>query len=140
MVLLVFMLIIVCFYCLDCLGKVTSSSKLFVRGSVLEDLGDGAQVNSPERFCCFTSLSAAFGSCCFVYFTFIRFRFDISPSEDVEVISSSNSLKDLDEDEYICLVKGSQFNSCQESFLKWTPEQINPDDKNKGNLDFLQGS
>lgn len=34
------------------LGKVFSSCKLFVSGSVLDDLGDRTPVNSPERSCC----------------------------------------------------------------------------------------
>lgn len=56
-------------------------------------------------------------------------------SDGVEVIPSSNSesLKDLNQDEYIRLVKGSQINSCQELFLRWTPEQKKPDHENKGN-------
>ncbi|XP_056889972.1 protein shortage in chiasmata 1 ortholog isoform X2 [Takifugu flavidus] len=92
-------------------GNVTSSCKLLVSGSVLEDLGDRIQGNSPERF-------------------------DASLSGDAEVTPSSNSglLKDLDQKEYVCLVKGSQFDSCQESFLRWTPEQIKP---NNDNEEFL---
>lgn len=44
-----------CFYAeLIVLGNVTSSCKLWVSGSVLEDLGDRVQGNSPERFRCFT--------------------------------------------------------------------------------------
>lgn len=38
------------------LGKVFSSCKLFVSGSVQEDLGDRTGVNSPERSCCFTHI------------------------------------------------------------------------------------
>ncbi|TWW60251.1 hypothetical protein D4764_05G0003410, partial [Takifugu flavidus] len=62
--------------------------------------------------------------------------FDASLSGDAEVTPSSNSglLKDLDQKEYVCLVKGSQFDSCQESFLRWTPEQIKP---NNDNEEFL---
>lgn len=42
---------ILCFYTdWIVLGKVTSSCKLTVSGSVLEDLGDRAPVDSPERF------------------------------------------------------------------------------------------
>lgn len=71
----------------------------------------------------------------------MHFRIDINlteKTESAEVLPSSNgeSLKDLEQNEYICLVKGSQINFCQDSFLKWTPEQIKPDDKNKGTLTF----
>lgn len=59
-------------------------------------------------------------------------------SEGAEVIPSSNgeSLKDREQNEYNCLFKGSQINFCQDSFLKWMPEQIKPADKNKGALNF----
>ena len=72
---------------------------------------------------------------------FIRFRFDISlteKSEGVEVIPSScgESLKAPEQIEYICLVKASQINFCQDSYLKQIPEQIKPDDENKGTLTF----
>lgn len=54
------------------------------------------------------------------------------------MIPSSNgeSLKDREQNEYNCLFKGSQINFCQDSFLKWTPEQIKTADKNKGALNF----
>ncbi len=58
---------------------------------------------------------------------------------DVELIPSSNpdSLKDLDLDEYVCLLKESQVNDpCQESFFKWTTDQMKPGNKNKGNSMF----
>lgn len=88
------------------------------------------------------SLWPTFGTCCFACCTFTRFRFDASLSGDAEVTPSSNSglLKDLDQKESICLVKGSQFDSCQESFLRWTPEQIKPNDDNEGNLTFKTGT
>lgn len=50
--------------------------------------------------------------------------------------SNSGLLKDLDQKESVCLVKGSQFDSCQESFLRWTPEQIKPNANNEGILTF----
>lgn len=70
------------------------------------------------------------------------FRFNVTLSEmngDVEVIPSSNSdsLKDLDQEEYVCLLKESQINPCQESFFKWTTEQMKPKNKNKGDSTFL---
>lgn len=54
--------------------------------------------------------------------------------------SDSGLLKHLDQKECVCLVKGSQFDWCQESFLKWTPEQIKPNDDNEGNLTFKTGT
>lgn len=87
-----------------------------------------------------------FPSLCFIVFImisiYICFRFNVTLSEmngDVEVIPSSNSdsLKDLDQDEYVCLLKESQINPCQESFFKWTTEQMKPKNKNKGDLTFL---
>ncbi|XP_070759887.1 protein shortage in chiasmata 1 ortholog [Enoplosus armatus] len=93
-------------------GKVISTCKLFVSGSVLDYLGEKKQpVNSPERF-----------------------NVTLSEVNDVEVIPSSNpdSLKNLDQDEYICLLKESQINNpCQESFFKWTTDQMKSG-KNKG--------
>ncbi|XP_054467380.1 protein shortage in chiasmata 1 ortholog [Anoplopoma fimbria] len=87
-------------------GKVISTCKLFVSGSVLDDLGEKSQADiSPERF--EVTLSEVKG--------------------DLEVIPSSNpdSLKDLDQDEYVCLLKESWINNpCQESFLKWTTDQM----------------
>uniref|UniRef100_A0A8P4GRS3 Protein shortage in chiasmata 1 ortholog n=1 Tax=Dicentrarchus labrax TaxID=13489 RepID=A0A8P4GRS3_DICLA len=94
-------------------GKVISTCKLFVSGSVLDDLREKKKpVNSPERFN--MTLSEVKG--------------------DVEVIPSSNpdSLKDLDQDEYFCLLKESQINEpCQESFFKLTTDQMKPGNKNK---------
>lgn len=54
--------------------------------------------------------------------------------------SNSGLLKDLDQKERVCPVKVSQFDSCQESFLRWTPEQIKPNDDNEGNLTFKTGT
>nr|XP_046241409.1 protein shortage in chiasmata 1 ortholog isoform X3 [Scatophagus argus] len=96
-------------------GKVISNCKLFVRGSVLDDLGEIKQVHSPERYS--------------------RFTVKLSEAEqDVDVIPSSNpdSLKDLNQDEYICHLKESEINDpCQESFIKWTTDQMKPEKKNK---------
>ncbi|XP_038560284.1 protein shortage in chiasmata 1 ortholog isoform X2 [Micropterus salmoides] len=95
-------------------GKVISTCKLVVSGSVLDDLGEKKQpVNSPERFS--VTLSEV--------------------HRDVEVIPSSNpdSVKDLDQDEYVCLLKEAQINDpCQESFVKWTTDQMNPGNKTEG--------
>ncbi|XP_078105996.1 protein shortage in chiasmata 1 ortholog [Sander vitreus] len=94
-------------------GKVISTCKLFVSGSVLDDLGGKKQPDhSPERFK--VTLSEVEG--------------------DVEMIPSSNSdsLKDLDQDEYVCLLKESQVNDpCQESFLKWTTDQMKHENDKK---------
>ncbi|XP_042344529.1 protein shortage in chiasmata 1 ortholog [Plectropomus leopardus] len=91
-------------------GKVISTCKLFVSGSVLEDLGEKRPVKSPERF-------------------------TVTLSEvNMEMIPSSNpdSPKDLDQDEYVCLLKESQINNpCQESFHKWTADQMKPGKQNK---------
>lgn len=54
--------------------------------------------------------------------------------------SNSGLLKDLDQKERVCLLKVSQFDSCQESFLSWTPEQIKPNDDNEGHLTFKTGT
>uniref|UniRef100_A0AAQ5WVV6 Protein shortage in chiasmata 1 ortholog n=1 Tax=Amphiprion ocellaris TaxID=80972 RepID=A0AAQ5WVV6_AMPOC len=89
-------------------GKVISTCKLFVGGSVLDDLGRKNQpVNSVERF---------------------------TVKQDVEVIPSSNpdSLKDLNLDLHVCLFKESQINdACQELFSKWTVEQMEAANKSK---------
>ncbi|XP_030593133.1 protein shortage in chiasmata 1 ortholog isoform X4 [Archocentrus centrarchus] len=89
-------------------GQVISTCRLSVGGSVLDDLrGKKQPVNSPERF-------------------------DVKDS--VEVIPSSNpdSLQDLDEDLYVCLLKDSQTDGpCQESFFKWTPDEITLQDKSE---------
>ncbi|XP_068994580.1 protein shortage in chiasmata 1 ortholog [Embiotoca jacksoni] len=86
-------------------GKVISTCKLFVGGSVLDDLGRKTQpVNSPERF---------------------------NVKEDMEVIPSSNpdSLKDLHQDLCVCLLKEPHINDpCQESFFKWTGDQMKTGD------------
>ncbi|KAG7221311.1 hypothetical protein INR49_017378 [Caranx melampygus] len=91
-------------------GKVTSTCKLFVSGSVLDGLGGkNLPVNSPERF-------------------------SVTLSEDVEVVPSSNpdSLMDPDQDDYDCILKEPQTNDlCQESFLKWTTDQMNPGNDHK---------
>ncbi|XP_041643349.1 protein shortage in chiasmata 1 ortholog [Cheilinus undulatus] len=86
-------------------GKVISTCKLFVSGSVLDDLREKMQpVNSLERF-------------------------NVTPSElkgDVEVIPSSNpdSLTDLDLDEFVCLNESWIDDPCQESFKKCTTDQM----------------
>uniref|UniRef100_UPI0037E8A9FC protein shortage in chiasmata 1 ortholog n=1 Tax=Semicossyphus pulcher TaxID=241346 RepID=UPI0037E8A9FC len=94
-------------------GKVISDCKLFDSGSVLIDLrGKMQPVNSFERF--HVTLSEV--------------------KRDVEVIPSSNpdSLTDLDQDEYVCLLKESQINNpCQESFYKWATDQMKPGNNNK---------
>ncbi|XP_071339672.1 protein shortage in chiasmata 1 ortholog isoform X2 [Trachinotus anak] len=87
-------------------GKVISTCKLFVSGSVLDDLGgtEKQPASSPERF-------------------------NVTLSDSVEVIPSSNpdSLTDPDKDEYFCILKESQTHDpCQESFFKWTSDQMNP--------------
>ncbi|XP_030274242.1 protein shortage in chiasmata 1 ortholog isoform X4 [Sparus aurata] len=97
-------------------GNVISTCKLFVTGSVLDDLGEKTQtVNSPERFN--ATLSDVKG--------------------DVERIPSSNpdSLEDLGFDEYACFLKESKINDqCQESFFKLTADQMEPGSQNKGHL------
>uniref|UniRef100_A0A8C3AIQ0 Uncharacterized protein n=1 Tax=Cyclopterus lumpus TaxID=8103 RepID=A0A8C3AIQ0_CYCLU len=94
-------------------GKVISTCKLFVSGSVLDDLGQKSQADiSPERFQ--VTLSEVKG--------------------DVELIPSSNpdSLEDLDPDEYVCLLKETWINdTCQESFFKWTADQMKHGKENK---------
>ncbi|XP_065818117.1 protein shortage in chiasmata 1 ortholog [Labrus bergylta] len=86
-------------------GKVISTCKLFVSGSVLDDLREKRQlVNLLERFC--KQVKGA-----------------------VEVIPSSNpdSLTDLDQDELVGLLKETQISDpCQESFYKCTTDQMKP--------------
>ncbi|XP_059192347.1 protein shortage in chiasmata 1 ortholog isoform X2 [Centropristis striata] len=94
-------------------GKVIPTCKLFVSDSVLDDLGEKKNpVNSLERFN--VTLSEVTG--------------------DLEIIPSSNpdSLKDLDQDEYLCILKDSQINNpCQESFFKWTTDHMEHVNENK---------
>ncbi|XP_042276574.1 protein shortage in chiasmata 1 ortholog isoform X3 [Thunnus maccoyii] len=93
-------------------GKIISTCRLFVSGSVLDDLGGKKQVNSPERFN--------------ISLSHVR--------EDVEMIPSSypNSPEYIDQDEYVCLLKDSKVNDpCQESFFKLTADQMCHGNKNK---------
>ncbi|XP_062418176.1 protein shortage in chiasmata 1 ortholog [Pungitius pungitius] len=91
-------------------GKVISTCKLFVSGSVLDDLGEKSQADiSPERF-----LSEA--------------------KEDVEAIAGSDadSLKGPEQDDGFCFLKETRINNpCQESFLKLTTDQMAPGGANK---------
>ncbi|KAM7415770.1 hypothetical protein PAMA_018029 [Pampus argenteus] len=87
-------------------GKMMSTCRLFVSGSVLDDLGGKKQVNSTERFT--VTLS----------------------QENVDGFNRDSL--DLDQDEYVCLLKDSKINDpCQESFLKLTADQMFCGDKNK---------
>ncbi|XP_008416207.1 uncharacterized protein C9orf84 isoform X2 [Poecilia reticulata] len=84
-------------------GKVISSCKLFVGGSVLDDLGQKNQpVNSLERFIV---------------------------EKDVEIVPSSNP-DSFDEDQFVFLLN-KQIDSCQETFSKCRPDQTSPDTKSK---------
>ncbi|XP_076007238.1 protein shortage in chiasmata 1 ortholog [Genypterus blacodes] len=88
-------------------GKVIPSCKLFISGSVLDDLrGYTQQLYSVERFS--VTLSEMKG--------------------DLEVIPSSdpNSLDDTDQDqELFCLLNDSKTNDlCQETFCKMTAEEL----------------
>ncbi|XP_040898476.1 protein shortage in chiasmata 1 ortholog [Toxotes jaculatrix] len=88
-------------------GKVISTCKLFVSGSVLDDLrGNKQPADSPERLN--VALSEIGG--------------------DVEQIPSSNpdSLKDLDLD-----LESQISDPCQESFFKWRTDQMKPGNENK---------
>ncbi|XP_053181467.1 protein shortage in chiasmata 1 ortholog [Scomber japonicus] len=93
-------------------GKIISTCRLFVSGSVLDDLGRKKQVNSPERF-----------------------NVTLNHVKDkVEVIPSSNpdSLDDPDQDECIRLLKDSKINDpCQESFFKLSADQTYHESENK---------
>ncbi|KAF3851348.1 hypothetical protein F7725_013120 [Dissostichus mawsoni] len=94
-------------------GKVISTCKLFVSGSMLDDLGGKKHpVNSPERFN--VTLSELKG--------------------DLEMIPSSNpdSINDLNQDEILSLLKESQIeNPLQESFYKLTTDQMKPEKENR---------
>ncbi|KAK2837948.1 hypothetical protein Q5P01_015160 [Channa striata] len=93
--------------------KVLSTCKLFISGSVLGDLGGKQQpLTSPERF-----------------------NVTMGDIDDIEVIPSSNPDSLQDQDEYLCLLKESQINDqCEESFFKWTTDQMKGADENKDML------
>ncbi|XP_043968411.1 protein shortage in chiasmata 1 ortholog [Gambusia affinis] len=85
-------------------GKVISSCKLFVSGSVLDDLGQKNQpVNSLERFIV---------------------------EKDVEIVPSSNP-DSFDEDQFIFLLNKQINDSCQETFSKCRPDETSPETKCK---------
>ncbi|XP_032434928.1 protein shortage in chiasmata 1 ortholog [Xiphophorus hellerii] len=85
-------------------GKVISSCKLFVSGSVLDDLGQKNQpVNSLERFIV---------------------------EKDVEIVPSSNP-DSFDEDQFIFLLNKQINDSYQETFSKCRPDQTSPETKSK---------
>ncbi|XP_014852459.1 PREDICTED: uncharacterized protein C9orf84-like isoform X1 [Poecilia mexicana] len=85
-------------------GKVISSCKLFVSGSVLDDLGQKNQlVNSLERFIV---------------------------EKDVEIVPSSNP-ESFDEDQFVFLLNKQINDSCQETFSKCRPDQTSPETKSK---------
>ncbi|XP_060927905.1 protein shortage in chiasmata 1 ortholog [Limanda limanda] len=92
-------------------GKVISTCKLFVSGSVLDDLGRTKQpMNFTERFN--VTLNEA--------------------NKDVEKIPSSNPDSPEAEDEAVCNFKESQFNgACHEMFFKLTTDQMKPTNQNK---------
>ncbi|XP_053277060.1 protein shortage in chiasmata 1 ortholog [Pleuronectes platessa] len=92
-------------------GKVISTCKLFVSGSVLDDLGGTKQpMNFTERFN--VSLNEA--------------------NRDVEKIPSSNPDSLETEDEAVCTLTDSQVNgSCQEMFFKLTTDQMKPGNQNQ---------
>uniref|UniRef100_A0A3Q2Q856 Shortage in chiasmata 1 n=1 Tax=Fundulus heteroclitus TaxID=8078 RepID=A0A3Q2Q856_FUNHE len=84
-------------------GKVISSCRLFISGSVLEDLGGKNQpVHSLERF---------------------------TVEADVEIVPSSNP-DSLDQEQFVCLNKQID-DACQERFSKRTADQEGPDSKTK---------
>ncbi|KAM4579444.1 protein shortage in chiasmata 1 ortholog [Fundulus diaphanus] len=85
-------------------GKVISSCRLFISGSVLEDLGGkNKPVHSLERF---------------------------TVEADEEIVPSSNP-DSLDQEQFVCLNKQID-DACQERFSKRTADQEGPDSKTKG--------
>ncbi|XP_054895211.1 protein shortage in chiasmata 1 ortholog isoform X2 [Poeciliopsis prolifica] len=94
-------------------GKVISSCKLFVSGSVLDDLGQkNHPVNSLERFIV---------------------------EKDVEIVPSSNP-DSFDEGQFIFFLNKQINDSCQETFCKCSPDQTSPQTKSKDLLlseDFI---
>ncbi|XP_069379560.1 protein shortage in chiasmata 1 ortholog [Paralichthys olivaceus] len=92
-------------------GKVISACKLFVSGSVLDDLGGTKQpMNFTERFN--VTLNEA--------------------NRDVEKIPSSNPDSLQAEEEAVCNLKESQVNDpCHEIFFKLTTDQMEPGSQNK---------
>ncbi|XP_075324955.1 protein shortage in chiasmata 1 ortholog [Odontesthes bonariensis] len=96
-------------------GKVISSCKLFVGGSALDDLGGIKQpYPSLERFSHFET------------------QFLVKTDGEVVPSSNPNSLKDFDQDQYVCLLNEPHIDdSCQESFFKWTTDQMKQEDANK---------
>ncbi|XP_071402352.1 protein shortage in chiasmata 1 ortholog [Centroberyx affinis] len=94
-------------------GKVISTCKLFVGGSVLDDLGGkGQPINSLER----------------LGVTVNQVKGDL---EEVIPSSNPNSQEDLDLDDAFSLLKKSKVNGpCQESFCKCTTDQMYSINKN----------
>ncbi|XP_074525765.1 protein shortage in chiasmata 1 ortholog [Halichoeres trimaculatus] len=89
-------------------GKVISTCKLFISGSVLDDLRDKMHPVIPlERFCSTLSEVRA----------------------DVEVIPSSNpeSPTDLDQEDFSLLKELQAIDLCQESFNKCATDQMKPE-------------
>lgn len=111
-------------------GKVISTCKFFVSGSVFEDL-KGKQVHPPERCCpsiqnCLTAHGFTFQGrhFCSDHSTHTSFRLDISPREkSLDAKSDSDSLKGLSK---------SQMSQCEESFPKKTSEEVKPQKEIKG--------
>ncbi|XP_068603645.1 protein shortage in chiasmata 1 ortholog, partial [Brachionichthys hirsutus] len=92
-------------------GTVMSNCKLFVSGSVLDELGERKQsVHSLERFN--VTMSEVKGCA------------QVIPS------SKPGTLKDRDLDESVCLLKEKN-DPCQESFLKWTTDQMKTENNNR---------
>lgn len=149
--------------CIPLLGKIISTCRLFVSGSVLDDLGRKEQVNSPERCCRFHThlfsmciiLPTYFSThhfidhvltlCTWWWIILILSRFNVTLNhvkDEVEVIPSSNpdSLDDPDQDECIRLLKDSKINDpCQESFFKLSADQTyhESESKSKGKSGVL---
>lgn len=118
-----------------------STCKLFVSGSVLDDLGEKSQADiPPERFKRFLlhifTLIMFYCLICGFKYSYSRFKVTLSDVKgDVELIPSSNpdSLEDVDPDEYFCLLKETRINdTCRESFFKWTADQMKHGKENQG--------
>lgn len=120
-------------------GKVTSTCKLFVSGSVLEDL-KGKQVHRPERCC--PSIQSCLGVdgftlqgryLCSDLSTHTSFRFDISlRDKSVDVTLKSDC-------ELFRVLSKSRMSPCEEPFTKETFEEVKPQKEIRGHYQTIVG-
>lgn len=76
---------------------------------------------------------------CRDYYIYACFRFDATQREmSVDMIekSDSDTLSIWNQDDYCWPLGKSQISPCQESFIKWTSEEMKPQREIKGDLLF----